>query len=129
MKKISTFFLFVSIGVNLNAQENIQEKITTAPQPKAAVANEEVKIEKSINKSTTISIRAGESQVTHDEAYYLDKIDKIDSQISAINTKISFVNSDPTEKANATSSGWFDDMERIKSELEVQKSDIQNHLN
>lgn len=129
MKKISTFFLFVSIGVNLNAQENIQEKITAAPQPKAVAANEEVKIEKSINKSTTISIRAGESQVTHNDAYYLNKIEKIDNQISAINTKISLVNSDPTEKANATSSGWFDDMERIKSELEVQKSDVQNHLN
>jgi hypothetical protein len=129
MKNISTFFLFLSIGVNLNAQENIQEKITVAPHPKAVAANEEVKIEKSVNKSTTISIRAGESQVTHDDAYYLNKIEKIDNQISAINTKISFINSDPTEKANATSSGWFDDMERIKSELEVQKSDIQNHLN
>ena len=130
MKKISIFFLFVSIGINSNAQEDIHEKITSAPQPKkTAVANEEVKIEKSINKSTTISIRAGEEQVTHDQAYFLNEISKIDNQISAINQKISIVSNDPIEAANATNSGWFDDMEVIKSELEVKKSDLQNQLN
>lgn len=130
MKKISIFFLFVSVAINTSAQEDIQEKIASAPQPKkTAVANEDVKIEKSINKSTTISIRAGESQVTHDEAYFLNEITKIDNQISAINQKITIVNNDPVEAEIATNSGWFVDMERIKSELETTKSDIQNKLN
>ncbi|MDP4797570.1 MAG: hypothetical protein NWR50_01780 [Crocinitomicaceae bacterium] len=129
MKKISFFFLFVSFAINLSAQEDIQEKITSAPQPtKVPVANEDVKIEKSINKSTTISIRAGESQVTHDEAYFLNEIAKIDNQISAINQKIAIINNDPVEAANANASGWFDDMERIKSELETKKANIQNQL-
>ena len=130
MKKISIFPLFVSFAVNLNAQEDIQEKITSAPQlTKIAVSNEEVNIEKSINKSTTISIRAGEPQVTHDEAYFLNEIAKIDNQISAINQKIAIITNDPVEAANAEASGWFDDMETIKSELEAKKSAIQNQLN
>ncbi len=130
MKKISIFFLFVSVAYISEAQEDIQERITSSPQPnKIAVANEEVKIEKSINKSTTISIRAGESQVTHDNAYFLNEIAKIDNQISAINQKIAIINNDPIEAEKATNQGWFEDMDRIKAELEAKKATIQNQLN
>ena len=130
MKKISIFFLFVSVAYISEAQEDIQERITSSPQPnKIAVANQEVKIEKSINKSTTISIRAGESQVTHDNAYFLNEIAKIDNQISAINQKIAIINNDPIEAEKAANQGWFEDMDRIKAELEAKKATIQNQLN
>jgi len=146
MKKISTFILFVTIGVNSSAQivkenadnpvqskvelQDINSKRTSSDKlAKPAVANKEVKVEQSKNKSTTISIRPGESQVTHDEAYFLNEITKIDNQISAIDQKIASVSNDPVEVANATNSGWFDDMERIKSELKAKKADIQNKLN
>lgn len=130
MKKISAFFLFVSIAAYSDAQESIQEKITSSPQPsKVAVNNQEVKIEKSINKTTTISKRAGEAQVTHDNAYYLNEIAKIENQIDAINQKIALISNDPIESASATESGWFDDMETIKTDLESKKADLQNQLN
>lgn len=130
MKKISAFFLFVSIAVYSDAQESIQERITSSPQPsKVAVNNQEVIIEKSINKTTTISKRAGEAQVTHDNAYYLNEIAKIENQIDAINQKIALISNDPIESASATESGWFDDMETIKTDLESKKADLQNQLN
>jgi len=122
--------MFVSFCIVTNAQEDIQERITTSPQPVSkSVLSDGVKIEKSVNKSTTISVRAGESQVTHDNAYFLNEIAKIDNQISAINQKINQVNSDSTEADRAEDAGWFDDMENIKAQLEAKKVNLQNQLN
>lgn len=129
MKKISAFFLFLSIGVNSFAQESIQKKITTVPQPKAVAVNQPLTIENSANKTTTISVRVGEPQVIHNNAYYQREIDKIDAQVAAIDTKINSVNSNPEEKAIAIESGWFDDMERIKLGLENRKTELQRKLN
>ena len=128
MKKISTFFLFVSIGVYSIGQEDIQKRVTSQVQP-ATVSPQSHTITKSVTgTSTTISIRPGESQITHDNAYYQNEIVKIDAQISSINTKIFLVNSDPQEKVLATDSGWFSDMENIKSELENKRAEIQDYI-
>ena len=119
--------MFVSIGVTLNAQQYEQERIISDRLPKSADVNKEVKLE-TTSKSTTISIRAGESQVTHNSAYYQNEIDKIDAQILAINTKISIVNANSEEKQVALNSGWFTDMENIKIQLENKKQEFQAHL-
>ena len=51
----------------------------------------------------------------------LQKITQIDDHINAINIKINYINNDPTEKALAESTGWFDQMNQIKSDLEERK--------
>lgn len=91
--------------------------------------NRQVVKKSSSNTTTTISIRAGESQVIHNSAYYQSEIDKIDAQIASINTKISYVNSNPEEKEIAINSGWFEDMSNIKSQLQSKKLELQSHLN
>ena len=128
MKKISLFFLFSGISIFSNAQEVKQEKAIYERTPISVDANKEVKLETG-TKSVTMSISAGESQVIHNDAYYQKKIAQIDAQISAINTKISIVNADAQEKSIANNSGWFADMENIKTELENQKFELQSHLN
>lgn len=130
MKKVSIFFLFVSIGINLSAQETLQERPNTDAHPSALQVQNQVTImEPQGSKPTTISKRGNAPQVTHDEAYYLNEISKIERQIDDLNTKVSIINNDPIEQLNATNSGWFNDMETIKSELEARKSELQGHLN
>lgn len=131
MKKISTFFLFVSLGVYLNAQENRQERVNLDNQPQTTTAKPKVvnTTTNGKNEATTISIRAGESQITHDRNYYENEIAKVDAQIAAINTKIEIVEANAQEKALANESGWFNDMENIKNQLEAKKQELQSHLN
>lgn len=123
--------MFVSLSVSLNAQENRQERINSDNQPQTTTAKPKV-VTKSTdwnNEPKTISIRAGESQITHDRNYYENEIAKIDSQIAAINTKIDIVQANPEEKALANESGWFNDMDNIKNQLEAKKLELQSHLN
>lgn len=131
MKKISTFFLFTTICVSLNAQEGKQERVQSNIKLNSVDSNPNRQVVKksSSNTTTTISIRAGESQVIHNSAYYQSEIDKIDAQIASINTKISYVNSNPEEKEIAINSGWFEDMSNIKSQLQSKKLELQSHLN
>src|SRR5690606_28819903 len=96
------------------------ETIVVAPQGGSKAITE---------KTTTISIRAGESQVTHDNDYYQNEIDRIDHHIAMIDEKISFVNNSPEEKHKALDLGWFDQMEAIKSDLLGKKIALQSKLN
>jgi len=129
MKKISTFFLFVSIAASVSAQDNRQERVNSIDQPKTVAAKPHVVTKTTTDKPTTISVRAGESQVTHNNAYYQNEISKIDTQLEAINTKVEFVQGNSEEKAIALQSGWFDDMENIKIQLENKKQELQSLLN
>lgn len=143
MKKISTFFLFSTISVLSNAQEGKIQSLNSDVQERRAISHNRVPLSADINneasskevklestpKTTTISIRAGESQITHDRNYYENEIAKIDSQIAAINTKIDIVQANPEEKALANESGWFNDMDNIKNQLEAKKQELQSHLN
>ena len=54
--------------------------------------------------------------------YTQEEIDKIDTNIAAIDQKVAHVNANPQEKQNAEANGWFQDMENIKSELLVKKT-------
>lgn len=79
-----------------------------------------------IRKSSTVTIskRPGEEQRTHDAAYFNEEIAKIDLHLNAIDTKIESVNADPVQKSEAEANGWFDDMNRIKSELALSRSEL-----
>lgn len=79
-----------------------------------------------VRKSTTVTIskRPGEAQRTHDAAYFNEEIAKIDVHVSAIDTKIESVNADPIQKSEAEANGWFDDMNRIKSELAQSRAEL-----
>lgn len=119
------------MGVTLNAQENRQERINSDNQPQTTTVKPKVvtKTTTGSNEPKTISIRAGESQITHDRNYYEKEIAKIDAQIAAINSKIETVQADSEENNLATNSGWYDDMENIKNQLEAKKQELQSHLN
>jgi hypothetical protein len=57
------------------------------------------------------------------------KITQIEAHIQAIETKKSYVLSDPAELEKATASGWFDSMESIKQGLLSRKQNLLNALN
>lgn len=84
--------------------------------------------ENSVDGAVTISKKKNEPQVIHNKEYFLNEIIRINNHIEAINTKIESVNSDKKLKSEAKKSDWFDDMERIKNELEIEKLNIQNKL-
>ena len=133
MKKLSIFFLFGLGCIPLYAQETVEDKIvkkSELPQTRSVEKSRTSTAKGSDSKqSTTISVRPGEVQVVHDNAYYLAEIDKIDHQIEMIDQKIDFVNSSPEEKAKATESAWFDQMEAIKSDLREKRRALKDKLN
>lgn len=84
--------------------------------------------ENSVDGIVTISKSKNKPQVVHNKSFYESEVVKIDNHIAAINSKIATVNSE--EQLNeAIESGWFDNMARIKGELEAQKLEIQDTLN
>ena len=132
MKKqlIITMALFLSFSsFSQEKTENISRQETQPIQPVKAVETEPLIKESQKSKGTTISKRAGQEQEVHNATYYQKEISKIDNHIIAIDTKIEFVNNDPTEKALAESNGWFTDMNSIKAELQAKKTELENKLN
>ena len=53
---------------------------------------------------------------------------QIDSQLNSIQIKWDYVMNNSSEKAIADENGWFDDMTRIKKELEDKKQVLINSL-
>ena len=133
MIKLTTLLCFIAFAFCLNAQEKQDintriNKVDNSTQPLKSKSNSGSVSKVAQNKPVTISKKAGESQVIHNDAYYHNEIAKIDNHIASINTKIAYVNADPVEKANATASGWFEDMNLYKSKLIAQKELLQSKL-
>lgn len=133
MIKLTTLLCFTAFTFCLNAQEKQDintriNKVDNSTQPLKSKSNSGSVSKVAQNKPVTISKKAGESQVVHNDAYYQNEIAKIDNHIASINTKIAYVNADPVEKANATASGWFEDMNLYKSKLIAQKELLQSKL-
>ena len=102
------------------------------PQPKAQFksdSNQNIVLTKSVNETVMISKKAGEEQVVHNDAYYLDQISKIDQHINSINVKIAHVKSDEVENTKALESGWFDSMDNTLVRLNEKKALFQTKLN
>jgi hypothetical protein len=76
----------------------------------------------------TISKKAGEEQVIHDEEYLKKEISRINNHIKAIDFKVENVSSDETKKAKAESDGWFDQMKNTKVSLEQKRIKLEEEL-
>lgn len=77
-----------------------------------------------LNQPVTISMRKGENQVVHDRNYYLSEIERIDNHIKSIDDKVKWV-----KENEIVSSVWLMDMDKIKSNLLNEKSEILKKLN
>lgn len=76
----------------------------------------------------TISKKAGEEQVVHDEEYLKKEISRINNHIKAIDFKVENVSSDETKKAKAQSDGWFDQMKNTKVSLEQKRIKLEEEI-
>jgi hypothetical protein len=133
MVKLTTILCFVVFSYCVNAQQKQDintriNKVDSSTQPFKSKSNSGHVSKSELNQPVTISKKAGEAQVVHDNTYYQNEIAKIDNHINAINTKIAYVNNDPVEKSNAIASGWFDEMELYKTKLNTQKQLLQGKL-
>lgn len=133
MIKLTALLCFVAFAFCANSQEKQDintriNKVDNSTQPLKSKSNSGSVSKNGQNTPVTISKKAGESQVIHNDAYYQNEIQKIDNNIASINTKIAYVNADPVEKANATASGWFEDMNLFKTKLSAQKVLLQGKL-
>lgn len=106
---------------------NIDTSLTISNK-KSVLVNDTKKAHNDQQYPITISKKAGEAQVLHDEHYFLTEIKRIQSHISAIDHKVSVVSNDPVEKERAEKDGWFDQMNSIKKDLLVQKQQFSNLL-
>lgn len=119
------FSSFSQEEVGTELRQNKSQSVTVKAEEAGAVPKGEVKK----NQTITISKRPGEPQRVHDKNYYQEEIAKIDNQISAIDTKIEYVKSDPQEKKLAEESGWFTEMEATKEKLRAERTNLEQKLN
>ena len=92
MIKMLSLVVMSIITISTNAQQELQTSVKANKK-----SNQNVVVSKSQNKTIIISKKAGEEQVVHNDAYYLDQISKIDQHINSINEKIAHVKSDEVE--------------------------------
>lgn len=126
----TTLILLTAILLSQNSYSQVQTESETPASNAKSIENART-VERTTrttetrkNASFTISKRAGENQVTHDQAYYDAEIAKIDAHVLAIDEKIAYVNADSQRKADAQANGWFDDMDRIKEELATKRASL-----
>ncbi len=124
MIKMLSLVVMSIITISTNAQQELQTSVKANKK-----SNQNVVVSKSQNKTIIISKKAGEEQVVHNDAYYLDQISKIDQHINSINVKIAHVKSDEVENTKALESGWFDSMDNTLVRLNEKKALFQTKLN
>ncbi len=56
------------------------------------------------------------------------RIAAIDSHVHAIDIKVKYVSSDQDQRERAQKMGWFDQMEKTKKELTIEKMELENKL-
>jgi hypothetical protein len=138
-KNISTgmIFLFVIIyntssfsqnkaHKNVILSQTIQHENNGANSDNSLNSNQEKK--KLVKYPLTISKKAGEEQVVHDEEYLTKEIARVDNHIKAIDFKIENISSDPSKKSKAEQDGWFTQMNDIKVSLQSKKGKLEEEL-
>ena len=134
MKKNLFTALTLLACFTVSSQEEVKGDVRTKEKQELSPKPTTIKLKeiptKHVKKSSgmTISKRAGEPQKVHNAAYYQNEISIIDNNIAAIDQKIVAVNSDIQEKQIAESNGWFEDMEKIKIQLDTKKTTLQAKL-
>jgi len=138
-KNISTgmIFLFViiyntssfsqnKVRKNVISSPSIQHENNGASSNNSLNSNQEKK--KSVKYPLTISKKAGEEQVVHDEQYLTKELARVDNHIKAIDFKVENVSSDSSMKAKAEQDGWFKQMNDIKVSLQTRKGKLEEEL-
>ena len=138
-KNISTgmIFLFVIIyNTSSFSQNKVRKNVISSPSIQhenngtssnnSLNSNQEKK--KSVKYPLTISKKAGEEQVVHDEQYLTKEIARVDNHIKAIDFKVENISSDPTKKSKAEQDGWFIQMNDIKVSLQSKKGKLEEEL-
>jgi len=100
------------------------KQLTYKQSTATPVTNTHSNVRSSSNGTVTISKKAGQEQQTHDLSYYNREITRVEKHIAAIDTKVANVNADNEKKSEADSAGWFKQMENIKKELEIERSEL-----
>jgi hypothetical protein len=138
-KNISTGMIFLFIIIyntssfsqykvhkNVISSQSIQHENNGANSNNSLNSNQAKK--KSVKYPLTISKKAGEEQVVHDEEYLTKEIARVDNHILAIDFKVENVSSDPSKKAKAEQDGWFKQMNDIKVSLHGKKVKLEEEL-
>ena len=126
---LMSFFTCFSQAENEIIEKSDRSNMNIIPLETSKAKETSVKEVKSTNKTQTISKRAGEPQVVHDENYYSLEIAKIDQHISAIEQKTAYINSIPEEKSLAENNGWFIQMANVKTQLMEKRKVLVTKLN
>lgn len=58
----------------------------------------------------------------------INRINNIDAHIKAIDTKVAYISSDQAKKEKAEKDDWFNDMQRIKEELKMERTLLESKL-
>jgi hypothetical protein len=117
---ISGFSYSQELEKSIKEPKQLTYKQSTA----TSVTNTHSNVRSSSNGTVTISKKAGHEQQTHDLSYYNREIQRVEMHIAAIDTKVANVNSDNGKKSEADASGWFKQMENIRKELELERSEL-----
>jgi hypothetical protein len=111
---------------NVISSPSIQHENNGAISNNSLNSNQEKK--KSVKYPLTISKKAGEDQVVHDEEYLTKEIARVDNHIRAIDFKVENISSDPSKNAKAEQDGWFKQMNDIKASLQEKKIKLEEEL-
>ena len=76
--------------------------------------------------TTTETVEA--QPIIVDTVSVVEQIEQIDSRINYINTKKEIILNDPAEKQLAEGKGWFEKMEIILEDLELEKSKLKARI-
>ena len=129
---IGLFLFFIVLINDLKAQEKsssrsmdtsltiIQKKSVPVIDTKEAPVVQQYPI--------TISKKAGEEQLVHDENYFRKEISRVQNHISAIDHKVSSVSADSLKKQKAEEEGWFDQMSKIRASLVQEQQRLESEL-
>ena len=111
---------------NVISSPSIQHENNGTGSNNSLNLNQEKK--KLVKYPLTISKKAGEEQVVHDEEYLTKEIARVDNHIKAIDFKIENISSDPSKKSKAEQDGWFTQMNDIKVSLQSKKGKLEKEL-
>lgn len=114
MRKICLVFVFIMLNLTGFSQNSDAEKFKREEFSKE---NTEQIIDKNTSALSTDSINL-----------IIDRINNINNHIKAIDTKVDYVNSNPVKKEKAEKEGWFNDMQKIKEELIMERTSLKSKL-
>jgi len=119
----------ISIAQQHNPQRDIDTSLKITQKKAPAVSTEKQSVSASPQQyPITISKKAGEQQIIHDEIYFQREIRRIDLHMDAIDKKRQAVNADPEKKIQAINNGWYDQMSNTEKSLREERERMVKEL-